>query len=88
MIAYRDFVPRKLSDRKWVISPPSECESFDSIVAEANEWIECNHIHVLNIQAMLVPGLNDSNTSTNQGGFYIGPIERWTQIMRVWYEID
>ncbi|MCC6442175.1 MAG: hypothetical protein IT210_01825 [Armatimonadetes bacterium] len=80
MIAYRDFVPEGSEHA------PAECACMDGIVFEANQWIQENGIEVLNVQTLLLPGLEGLHPRTGHGVYYIGRVERWTQALRVWYD--
>ncbi len=82
MIAYRDFVPQGMEH------PPADCTCMDGIVFEANQWIQDNRIRILNVQTLLLPGLEPGHPQTGHGVFYIGAFEHWTQVLRIWYETD
>ena len=79
VIDQKDFVPKTLSN-KWF---DSQVDSFDSAVAAANEWIEQEHIDVINIETIVIPVRNDDETETASIAVDLGYTLR--QFIRVWY---
>jgi len=82
MIHFKDFAPQ-ITKRSFF---KVEFESFAKALADANHWIETNHIDVVNIETVVLPemwgeeGTTDTNLTTSGD-----MMNSWYQFIRVWY---
>ena len=87
MIKYKDFTPQFV--QKNSLWGSGKVEAFSKTVIAANEWIQGQSIHVMNVETVIMPGnlpnaQNNTDTDTSlsstsqYGGVYL-------QFMRVWY---
>ncbi len=87
MIAYQDFVPKKLAED--VLQRGIHYETFDEAVKAANEWIQQQSVKVLHVETVVLPNIwRPSEQGTRDGAIRIFENEMayWHQFVRVWYE--
>ena len=93
MLAYKDFVPKRL--RKQGFIKPPLYETLQDAVSAAGAWVREQEVTVINIETVVLPVLWDSGVpqtgvasfnriySTGQAAY----TEQF-QIVRVWYEAN
>jgi hypothetical protein len=95
MIGFRDFAPAFGNSFMGVTK--GERESLDATLDRVNEWIDTQHIDVINVETLLFPPhiadreeatrsgreLGDPHTSTGLLNFSSGAV----QVIRVWYRL-
>lgn len=84
MIAFRDFVPRRLGKR--LLGMLTDYENLHELVSRVNLWIEQHHIDVLNIETVLVTSLpKEDEASPKVEMTSQVNVSSTIQIVRVWY---
>ena len=87
MIHYRDFVPAMIEPPGFF--KPSEHESLDSAVAEANRWIVETKVRVINVETVVLPNIFsrfEEGTKDGALGTSGEQPSHWHQVIRVWYQ--
>lgn len=88
-IKFRDFLPYSFPVTKSLLGIPyssSNSQSFDTVVAEANIWIDSQRIQVLNLETVILPSalpLDEKKSVASALGQSDGVPHR--QFLRVWY---
>jgi hypothetical protein len=82
-VAFKDFFPQVT--RSGFLS--SDYESFDQVVNRANEWMAGAGVHVLNVETLVLPNVNDGEEAVQTNIRTSGEMSSyWRQLLRVWYE--
>ncbi len=86
-VDFVDFVPEQVDKGGFFKMP--KLEEMVAVVDKMNDWLERNHVKVVNIETVVLPnihsphedGSQDTNLTT-KGDF----MSSWNQFIRVWYE--
>lgn len=84
MIAFKDFIPQV---QKRVLGLATAFESIHEVLTRANRWIELEHIHVVNIETLLLPNLpGEAEESAPARMTGASSSTSTFQIVRIWYQ--
>ena len=93
MLAYKDFVPKRL--RKQGFIKPPLYETFQQAVSAAGAWVREQEVAVINIETVVLPVLwNNDAPQTDAASFnriYSTGQAAYTeqfQFVRVWYDAN
>jgi len=87
MIQFRDFVPKMISEPG--LFKLGEYESLDDALAAANQWIQEDDIHVINIETVVLPNIwsrweeGSEDVALGSSGEMKS---HWHQFIRCWYQ--
>jgi hypothetical protein len=81
MIARADFHPKVL-DQRLIFT---DYETFDAVIARANEWIAAHGVNVISVETLMLPGKKDDEAGVTIMGNAPTTLR---QSLRVWYELD
>lgn len=82
-IAFKDFFPQVT--RSGFLS--SEYESFNVVVARANDWMASSGVRVINLETIVLPNVNTAEEALQTNIRTSGEMSSyWRQFLRVWYE--
>ncbi len=86
MIAFKDFVPKRLSPAGFTGEPVFE--TFQDMVKACNTWIRDEKVEVLNVETVVLPNVHapfeegSEDVNIRQDDDYVTP---WNQFLRVWF---
>ena len=84
MIAFQDFIPRRLGKR--LLGMLTDYENLHELVSRVNLWIEQHQIDVLNVETVVVTSLpNETEASPKVQMGSQANVSSTYQIVRVWY---
>jgi len=82
-VVFKDFFPQVT--RSGFLS--SEYESFDQVVARANQWMSGAGVRVLNVETVVLPNVGTELEALQTNIRTSGEMSSyWRQMVRVWYE--
>lgn len=88
---FKDFIPHvvrvehRFLDMKF---PEDTFESFDACVLAAREWIDREHVEVINLETVVLPNMYDPDQTGSIDTDLVSSKEsktHWYQFLRVWY---
>lgn len=86
MIRFKDFVPKMIAPPQ--LFRPGEYESFEEALQAANQWIDEDHIQVVNIETVVLPNIwsrfEEGSTDVALGSSG-DMVSHWHQFVRCWY---
>ena len=85
-IAHRDFIPEML-DAGGLFRAP-DFEPFERTLRRANEWIDNNHIALVNVETVVLPNVfSPGEEGTKDPALHTSGemASRWHQFIRIWY---
>lgn len=85
MINYKDFSPQV--SRTGLLGHVKESDSFQTVVKQANLWLNSNPVKLVNIETVLLPNLLSKPTEVEpeKGASTVGQSHVLFQCVRVWY---
>ncbi|MCA9176814.1 MAG: hypothetical protein KDB14_20135 [Planctomycetales bacterium] len=85
-LRFRDFVPHQLSG--FGVFKVAEYETFDAVVAAANQWLQESHVALVQLETVVLPNIwskYEEGTTDGSLGSTPGATSHWHQFLRVWY---
>ena len=85
MIKYKDFIPEVT--QLGLLGHVKESDSFESLVKQANVWINSSAVEIINVETVLLPNVinRPKQIEPETGASTVGQPRVLFQCVRVWY---